>query len=181
MHRIAIELRNTSMARYNSSETFNNPGAKMQSEEQSVSDLNSSTKSNLRGHWPPSFLSLVLGAVFAAGLGYIVLKTMYPIFVVPEDIANVGEGSPIEVYQRFDKAKFEIDGKNLPLPIFRGYLHLIDSTLTMQQIVPQFRPNGNGANSNSFFEELTVRYSLRPRPAFTLVHCNRVTHWLITA
>ena len=53
--------------------------------------------------------------MFAAGLGYIVLKTMYPIFVVPVDIANVGEGSPIAVYQRLDKAKFEVDGKNLSI------------------------------------------------------------------
>ena len=87
----------------------------MQSEEQSVSDLNSPTKSNLAGHWPPSLLRLVLGAVFAAGMGYFVLKTMNPIFVVPDEIAIFPEASPIELYQRLDKAKFEVDGKNFSI------------------------------------------------------------------
>ena len=84
----------------------------MQSVEQLLSDSNSPTKSNLRGNWPPSLLRLVLGAVFAAGLGYIVLKTMFPIFVVPVEIATFPEQSPLWLYERLDKAKFEVDGKN---------------------------------------------------------------------
>ena len=84
----------------------------MQSEEQRVSDSNSATKSNVRRDWPPNYLRLVLGAVFAAVLGYIVLKTMYPIFVVPVEIATFPEQSPLWLYQRLDKAKFDVDGKN---------------------------------------------------------------------
>ncbi len=87
----------------------------MQSEEKSVSDLNSPTQSNLGGHWPPSFLRLVLAALFAAGLGYIVLKTMYPIFIVPEEIANVPEAGPSWIYERLDKARVEVDGKNFSI------------------------------------------------------------------
>ena len=87
----------------------------MQSEEQPVSDSNSPTKSNLRGDWPPNFLRLVLGAVFAAGLGYIVLKTMHPIFVVPVEIATFPEQSPLWLYERLDKANFDVDGKNFSI------------------------------------------------------------------
>ena len=84
----------------------------MQPEVQPASDSNRPTQSNLREDWPPSFLRLVLGAVFAAVLGYIVLKTMYPIFVVPVEIATFPEQSPLWLYERLDKAKFEVDGKN---------------------------------------------------------------------
>ena len=87
----------------------------MQSEEQPVSDSNSPTKSNLRRDLPPNFLRLVLGAVFAAGLGYIVLKTMYPIFIVPVEIATFPEQSPLWLYERLDKAKFDVDGKNFSI------------------------------------------------------------------
>ncbi len=84
----------------------------MQPEVQPASDSNRPTQSNLREDWPPSFLRLVLGAVFAAILGYLVLKTMYPIFVVPVEIATFPEQSPLWLYERLDKAKFEVDGKN---------------------------------------------------------------------
>ncbi|HUP82087.1 MAG TPA: hypothetical protein VM260_26280 [Pirellula sp.] len=115
MHRITLELRHATIAAYNSAETFNNPEAKMQSEEQRLSDLNSPTQSNLGGHWPPSFSRLLLAAVFSAGLGYIVLKTMYPVFVVLEEIAKVPEGGPSWIYERLDKAKVEVDGKNFSI------------------------------------------------------------------
>ena len=87
----------------------------MQAEEQLVSDSNPPTKSDLREVWPPRFLRLVLGAVLAAGLGYIVLKTMYPIFVVPIEIAVFPEQSPLWLYERLDKANFQVDGKNLSI------------------------------------------------------------------
>lgn len=84
----------------------------MQSNEQSVSDSNNSVKSNPSVDWPPSFLRLVLGALFAAGLGYGVMKTIYPIFVVPVEIATFPEQSPVWMYERLDKAQSEVDGKN---------------------------------------------------------------------
>ena len=87
----------------------------MQSQEQPVSDSNSPTQSNLREVWPPNILRLVLGAVIAAGLGYIVLKTMFPIFVVPVEIATFPEQSPLWLYERLDKAKVEVDGKNFSI------------------------------------------------------------------
>ena len=87
----------------------------MQSNEQPVNDSNPPTKSNRREDWPPSFLRLVLGALLAAGLGYVVLKTMYPIFVVPVEIATFPEQSPLWLYERLDKAQYEVDGKNLSL------------------------------------------------------------------
>jgi hypothetical protein len=112
---VAIELSNTTIANDNPSETFYNSEAKMQSEEQAVSDSHSATQVNAREVWPPSFLRLVLGALVAAGLGYIVLKTMYPIFVVPIEIAVFPEQSPVWLYERLDKANFEVDGKNLSI------------------------------------------------------------------
>ena len=87
----------------------------MQSKKQPVSDSNSPTKSNLRGDWPPNFLRLVFGAVFAAGLGYMVLETMHPIFVVPVEIATFPEQSPLWLYERLDKANFDVDGKNFSI------------------------------------------------------------------
>lgn len=87
----------------------------MQPDDEPVSDSSSPAHSHLREVWPPSFLRLVLGAVFAAGLGYVVLKTMYPIFVVPIEIAVFPEQSPLWLYERLDKANFEYDGKNYSL------------------------------------------------------------------
>lgn len=84
----------------------------MQSAEQPVSDLNSSKPSDLSGVWPPSLLRLVLGAVLATGLGFVVLKTLYPIFAVPLDIAIVLENDPVWKYERLDKAQFAVDIKN---------------------------------------------------------------------
>ena len=87
----------------------------MQSDVQPVSDSNISTKSNLSRDWPPSFLRLVLGALFAAGLGCIVLKTMHPIFVVPVEIATFPEQSPVWLYERLDNAHYEVDSKNFSI------------------------------------------------------------------
>ena len=93
-------------------ETFNTTEAKMQSDEQPVSDLNGPTQSSLRETWPPNLLRLSLGAVVAAGLGYIILKAMHPVFVVPIEISVFPEQSPQWLYDRLDKANFEYDGKN---------------------------------------------------------------------
>ena len=84
----------------------------MQSEEQPVSDSNISIKSNLRRDWPPSFLRLVFGALFSAGLSYIVLKTMYPIFVVPPEIAFLPETAPLSAQLNLEKVQYVVDGKN---------------------------------------------------------------------
>ena len=115
VHRVAIDLGNTTIAVNNRAETFNDPEAMMRPEEQPVSDSDSPTQSNPREVWPPSFMRLVLGAVVAAGLGYVVLKTVYPTFVVPIDIAVFPEQSPLWMYERLDKAKYEVDGKNFSI------------------------------------------------------------------
>lgn len=87
----------------------------MQTEVQPVSDANISTKLDSSADWPPSLMRLVLGAVITAVLGYIVLKTIYPIFEVPAELANVHEQSPPEVYEKLDKAKYGVDGKNFSI------------------------------------------------------------------
>jgi hypothetical protein len=89
----------------------------MQSEEKPISDSRPPTQSNVDASngvakWPPSILRLVLGAIVAAALSFIVLKTIHPVFVLPEDIAKVPEQAPIEVYEKHDKAQYEADGKN---------------------------------------------------------------------
>ena len=87
----------------------------MQSDEQPVSDSNRPNKSSGIGDWPPSLFRLVLGAGFAAILSFIVLKTMVPIFVVPIEIATLPEQAPISVYQRYEKALYEVDSKNFSI------------------------------------------------------------------
>ncbi len=87
----------------------------MQSDEQPVRDSNRPNKSIGIGDWPPSLFRLVLGAVIAAILSFIVLKTMYPIFVVPVEIATLPEQSPIWIYERYEKASYEVDGKNFSI------------------------------------------------------------------
>jgi hypothetical protein len=84
----------------------------MQSEEQPVSDSSHPVKSNGGVNWPPSVFRIVLGAVIAACLSFIVLKTMYPIFEVPVEILSVPEQGPSWVYERLDNARYEVDGKN---------------------------------------------------------------------
>jgi hypothetical protein len=78
-------------------------------------DLNNPTQSLGNGDWPPSLLRLVLGAVVAAGLSYVALKTMYPIFEVPVEIATFPEQSPLWLYERLEKTQYEVDGKNLSI------------------------------------------------------------------
>ena len=87
----------------------------MQSDEQLVIDSNRPTKSNLSRDWPPSFLRLVLGAVFAAGLSYIVMETMYPIFVVPPEIAILSETGPLSEQLELEEAQYVVDGKNFSI------------------------------------------------------------------
>ena len=87
----------------------------MQSDEQPVSDSKISTKSNLSRDWPPSFFRLVLGAAFAAGLGYIVLKTMHPIFVVPPEIAILPDATPLPLQLKLEEAKYAVDGRNFSI------------------------------------------------------------------
>lgn len=89
----------------------------MQSEEKPISDSRPPTQSDVDAplgvaNWPPNILRLVFGAIVAAALSFIVLKTIHPVFVLPEDIAKVPEQAPIEVYEKHDKAQYEADGKN---------------------------------------------------------------------
>lgn len=84
-------------------------------DEQPVSDSNSPTPADAPGIWPPSFLRLVLAAVVVAALGFVVLKALYPIFVVPIEIAAFPEQSPDWMFERLEKAKFEVEVKNLSL------------------------------------------------------------------
>ncbi len=62
--------------------------------------------------WPPRLSRLIVAAIVAAGLSFLLLKVLYPIFVLPEDLAYVPEQAPIEVYQKHDRAQYEADGKN---------------------------------------------------------------------
>ena len=87
----------------------------MQSDVQLASDSENTVQSSLRKDWPPSLLRLVVGALLAGGLGYVVLRSVAPIFVVPVDIATFPEQSPVWLYERLDRAKHEVDGKNLSI------------------------------------------------------------------
>ena len=84
----------------------------MKSDEQPVSNSDTAAQASVRGDWPPNLPRLVLGGVIGAVLGFIVLKTMYPIFEVPYDIRTFPEQSPLWLYERLDKAQAAVDGKN---------------------------------------------------------------------
>lgn len=83
----------------------------MQPQEQAI-DSSSPNHSHLPTNWPPSLLRLILGAVVAAGLSYALIKTAYPIFHVPPEIAFVPETAPLEAQLNLEKAEFVVDGKN---------------------------------------------------------------------
>lgn len=77
-----------------------------------ANESNSPNQSNKPTNWPPSLLRLVLGAVVAAGLSYILMKTIYPIFIVPPEIAFVPETAPLEAQLKLEATEFIVDGKN---------------------------------------------------------------------
>ena len=87
----------------------------MQPDQQGVNDSDSATNSKTQAAWPPNIVRLALGALLTAGLGFAVLKTLYPMFVVPEELVNFPEQSPRWMYERLDKAKSQVDGKNFML------------------------------------------------------------------
>lgn len=77
-----------------------------------ANESNSPNPSNTSPNWPPSLLRMVLGAVVAAGLSYILMKTVYPIFIVPPEIAFVPETAPLEAQLKLEATEFIVDGKN---------------------------------------------------------------------
>lgn len=89
----------------------------MQPEEQPVSIASDRTQSDLpqsdsRRNWPPNILRLVLGAVVAAGLGWVTLKNFYPIFVIPPEIAILPDPPPTVAVEKLEKFQYVVDGKN---------------------------------------------------------------------
>ncbi len=87
----------------------------MQSDAKSTSDSSQPIPIGGSANWPPSIVRLVVGALVAAGLSFLVLKTLFPTFVVPTEILAVPEQGPTWVYERLEKAKYEVDGKNFAL------------------------------------------------------------------
>ena len=84
----------------------------MHSEKQTSNELTPKPDPKSAAAWPPSPMRLVIGAAVAAGLSYIVLKTMLPIFIVPLEISSVPEQGPQWIYERLEKTQYEVDGKN---------------------------------------------------------------------
>jgi hypothetical protein len=97
------------------------------------SDSSVPSQSSLRSDWPPSLLRLVLGAVFAAGLSFVIMKTAYPIFHVPPEIAFVPETAPPEAQWNLEKAEFLVDGKN-----FSVFFAIIGAILAVSCVVFSF-------------------------------------------
>lgn len=84
-------------------------------------------------NWPPSLARLVLGALFAAGLSFALLKFGYPVFQVPPEIAYVPETAPIEAQWKLEAAEFVVDGKNFSL-----FFALIGAILAASCVVFSF-------------------------------------------
>ncbi len=80
---------------------------------QSKDQLESGSQSLIA--WPPSVLRLLIGAAITAGLGYLIVQTLYGLFVVPEEIVNFPEQSPRWMYERLDIVKNQVEEKNLML------------------------------------------------------------------
>ena len=72
-------------------------------------------QSMARASWPPSLARMVLGAVIAAVLSFALIKTAYPIFQVPPEIAHIPENAPIEVQWRLEATEYIVDGKNFSI------------------------------------------------------------------
>ena len=83
----------------------------MQAEMQSADSIKERT-TEAEGAWPPNLLRLVLGALIGVGFACLALKTLYPIFVVPEDIAILPDPPPTAAVVKLEKAQFAVDAKN---------------------------------------------------------------------
>ncbi len=98
-----------------------------------ASDSTSPNHSNLRPDWPPRISKLILGAVVAAGISFIIMKTAYPIFEVPPEIAFVPETAPIEAQWKLEETEFIVDGKN-----FSVFFAVIAAILAVSCVVFAF-------------------------------------------
>lgn len=98
-----------------------------------ANNSSSPNPSNLRTSWPPSLPRLVLGAVVAAGMSYVLMKTAYPIFLVPPEIAFVPETAPLEAQLKLEETEFIVDGKN-----FSVFFAIIGAILAICGVVFSF-------------------------------------------
>ncbi len=86
----------------------------MQAETHPV-DLSQEASSRAETGWPPKLPQAVLGALVAVGIACLIMKTMYPLFVVPEDIAILPNPPPTAAVLKLEKAQFSVDTKNFSI------------------------------------------------------------------
>lgn len=91
-----------------------NREVKMQAEARSA-NLSQEATDGAEIVWPPKLPLTVLGALVAVGIACLIMKTMYPIFVVPEDIAILPDPPPTAAVLKLEKAQFSVDAKNFSI------------------------------------------------------------------
>ena len=65
--------------------------------------------------WPPKLLRVLSGALVATVIACLVIKFMYPIFTVPEEIAILPDPPPTAAVLKLEKAQFAVDAKNFSI------------------------------------------------------------------
>ena len=65
--------------------------------------------------WPPSAPRLLLGALIGSALGFAVLQTLYPIYVVPPELANLPDPPPTAAVEKLEAALRAVDLKNFSI------------------------------------------------------------------
>ncbi len=70
---------------------------------------------NSGSKWPPSLFSFVAAGLVGALLGWGCMKAVYPIFVVPEDVAILPDPPPIAAIEKLEAYQFVVDNKNYSL------------------------------------------------------------------
>ncbi len=67
------------------------------------------------GIWPPRLGRIVFGALLAGGIGWVILKSVYPIFEVPPEMAILPNPPPTEKIIELEKVQYAIDGQNFSI------------------------------------------------------------------
>lgn len=82
---------------------------------QQLSDQPLQASIDTDGVWPPRLGRIVLGALLAGAISWLILKSVYPIFEVPPEIALLPDPPPTEALVALEKAQYAVDSQNFSI------------------------------------------------------------------
>ncbi len=82
---------------------------------QQSSDQSLPASTDSDGVWPPRLGRIVLGALLAGGIGWMILNSVYPIYEVPPEIAILPDPPPTEKVLELEKAQYAVDRQNFSI------------------------------------------------------------------